>query len=207
MSSYAPPRSLFWRPTSSATAVDGYGRGRDAASASVRSGRAELLPCGRNASRWIAPKDVSHMTVACQGREKADCRDHRCSHHVEISADRWPDDVRLSDIEPGFVCTACGWVNSECGSLQCQLRSETDRLVRRHELSPSADRRHGSISSPPNNQPYERDARSCSITEQLNSDTQTVAARALARHSLERSQPKAKQGEDKNTTAADSGCG
>ena len=60
-------------------------------------------------------KDVSHMTVACQGREKADCRDHRCSHHVEISADRWPDDVRLSDIEPGFVCTACGWVNSECG--------------------------------------------------------------------------------------------
>ena len=89
-------------------------------------------------------KDVSHMTVACQGREKADCRDHRCSHHVEISADCWPDDVRLSDIEPGFVCTACGWVNSECGSLQCQLRSETDRLVRRHELSPSADRRHGS---------------------------------------------------------------
>ena len=25
------------------------------------------------------------------------CRDHRCSHHVEISADRWPDHVRLSD--------------------------------------------------------------------------------------------------------------
>jgi hypothetical protein len=36
------------------------------------------------------------------------CRDHRCSHHVEISADRWGDDVRLSDVEPGFVCTACG---------------------------------------------------------------------------------------------------
>jgi len=35
------------------------------------------------------------------------CRDHRCSHHVDISADRWPDHVRLSDIEPGFVC-ACG---------------------------------------------------------------------------------------------------
>ena len=33
------------------------------------------------------------------------CRDHRCSHHV---ADRWPDHVRLSDIEPGFTCTACG---------------------------------------------------------------------------------------------------
>ena len=36
------------------------------------------------------------------------CRDHRCSHHVEIIADRWPDDVRLSDIEPGFLCTKCG---------------------------------------------------------------------------------------------------
>ena len=27
------------------------------------------------------------------------------SHHVEISADHWPDHVRLSDIEPGFVRT------------------------------------------------------------------------------------------------------
>jgi hypothetical protein len=25
-----------------------------------------------------------------------------------ISADAWPDDVKLSDIEPRFVCTACG---------------------------------------------------------------------------------------------------
>jgi hypothetical protein len=36
------------------------------------------------------------------------CRDHRCSHHVEISADGWADDVRLSDIEPSFTCTKCG---------------------------------------------------------------------------------------------------
>jgi hypothetical protein len=36
------------------------------------------------------------------------CSDYRCSHHVEISGDRWPDDVRLSDFEPRFVCTACG---------------------------------------------------------------------------------------------------
>src|SRR6478672_5782494 len=25
-----------------------------------------------------------------------------------ISGDRWPDDVRLSDLEPRFVCSACG---------------------------------------------------------------------------------------------------
>ena len=36
------------------------------------------------------------------------CRDHRCSHHVETNADGWADDVRLSDIEDRFTCTACG---------------------------------------------------------------------------------------------------
>jgi hypothetical protein len=36
------------------------------------------------------------------------CADYRCSHSLAISADRWPDDVRLSDIEPRFVCGACG---------------------------------------------------------------------------------------------------
>ena len=29
-----------------------------------------------------------------------DCRDHCCSHHVETCADRWPDDVCLSNVEP-----------------------------------------------------------------------------------------------------------
>ena len=27
---------------------------------------------------------------------------------IAISADQWPDDVRLSDIEDRFVCTVCG---------------------------------------------------------------------------------------------------
>jgi hypothetical protein len=27
------------------------------------------------------------------------CADYRCSHSIAISADRWPDDHRLSDIE------------------------------------------------------------------------------------------------------------
>jgi hypothetical protein len=30
----------------------------------------------------------------------------RGSHNVEISADQWPDDVRLSDLEPLFTCQA-----------------------------------------------------------------------------------------------------
>jgi hypothetical protein len=36
------------------------------------------------------------------------CSDYRCSHHVAVLADQWPDDVRLSDLEPRFVCSACG---------------------------------------------------------------------------------------------------
>jgi hypothetical protein len=35
------------------------------------------------------------------------CADYRCSHSVALNADRWPDE-RLSDIEPRFVCKACG---------------------------------------------------------------------------------------------------
>jgi len=36
------------------------------------------------------------------------CADYRCSHSIAMRADQWPDDVRLSDIEPRFVCQACG---------------------------------------------------------------------------------------------------
>jgi hypothetical protein len=37
------------------------------------------------------------------------CSDFRCSHSNEMSADgSWSDDVRLSDIEPGLVCSICG---------------------------------------------------------------------------------------------------
>jgi hypothetical protein len=36
------------------------------------------------------------------------CSDYHCSHHTTISGDRWPDDVRLSDLEPRFSCQACG---------------------------------------------------------------------------------------------------
>jgi hypothetical protein len=36
------------------------------------------------------------------------CSDYHRSHWTAISADRWPDDVRLSDNEPRFICQACG---------------------------------------------------------------------------------------------------
>jgi len=36
------------------------------------------------------------------------CADYNCSHSIAMSGDAWPDDVRLSDLEPRFVCKACG---------------------------------------------------------------------------------------------------
>ena len=36
------------------------------------------------------------------------CADYKCSHWIRISADHWSDDVRLSDLEYKFTCTACG---------------------------------------------------------------------------------------------------
>ena len=41
------------------------------------------------------------------------CSDYRCSHSRAISGDRWPDHVRLSDIEPLFVCHACGKLGAD----------------------------------------------------------------------------------------------
>jgi hypothetical protein len=36
------------------------------------------------------------------------CSDYRCSHSIAISGDPWPDEARLSDLEPRLVCSACG---------------------------------------------------------------------------------------------------
>ncbi|WP_035725408.1 hypothetical protein [Bradyrhizobium sp. ARR65] len=39
------------------------------------------------------------------------CADFRCGRCVKVDdcADRWPDDLRLSDVEDRFVCNACGY--------------------------------------------------------------------------------------------------
>ena len=36
------------------------------------------------------------------------CGDYSCAYSVIINVERWPDRVRLSDLEPKFVCGACG---------------------------------------------------------------------------------------------------
>ena len=32
---------------------------------------------------------------------------HR-GHHLALDADSWPDEMRLSDLEPRFICGGCG---------------------------------------------------------------------------------------------------
>jgi hypothetical protein len=36
------------------------------------------------------------------------CSNYKRSHLVTMSGDQWSDDMWLSDLEPRFVCSACG---------------------------------------------------------------------------------------------------
>jgi hypothetical protein len=53
------------------------------------------------------------------------CADFRCSHPIQMSADRWPNHVRLSDIEPQFVCKACGKRGADLRGLFAPARMGT----------------------------------------------------------------------------------
>jgi hypothetical protein len=52
-------------------------------------------------------------------------------HSIEMSADEWPDDVRLSDIEPRFVCKACGKRGADVRSHFAWARMGTDMPILR----------------------------------------------------------------------------
>lgn len=53
------------------------------------------------------------------------CGDYKCAHSVIISAERWPDHVRLSDLEPKFTCQACGHRGADIRPLFEQARMGT----------------------------------------------------------------------------------
>jgi hypothetical protein len=55
------------------------------------------------------------------------CSDYRCSHSTALPADRWPDHIRLSGIEPQFVCKACGKRGADVRPLFEQARMGTGR--------------------------------------------------------------------------------
>jgi hypothetical protein len=65
----------------------------------------------RSAESWGMPALARPMKITF-GEMRASgirdlliyCSDYRCSRSIQIGGDRWPDDIRLSDIEPLFVC-------------------------------------------------------------------------------------------------------
>ena len=65
------------------------------------------------------------------------CRDHRCSHHTEASADGWADDVRLSDVEPSFTCARCGKRGAD---IRPKFRS-AEMGVRENRAEPPCERK------------------------------------------------------------------
>jgi hypothetical protein len=69
----------------------------------------------RSAESWAMPKTSRQQKITFGEMRESGvdriliyCADYKCSHSIGMSADRWPDHVRLSDIEPLFVCKACG---------------------------------------------------------------------------------------------------
>jgi hypothetical protein len=51
------------------------------------------------------------------------CSDYKCSHLVTMSSDRWPDGMRLSDIERRFVCSACDKRGADVRRSDCRTCS------------------------------------------------------------------------------------
>ena len=54
------------------------------------------------------------------------CGDHRCTHSMILSADCWPNHLRLSDIEHLFVCKVCGNRGADVRPFFEHARMETD---------------------------------------------------------------------------------
>jgi len=58
----------------------------------------------------VRPQKITFADMRAQGVRGLliYCADYRCSHSIAVNGDRWSDDLRLSDIEPRFICGACG---------------------------------------------------------------------------------------------------
>lgn len=61
----------------------------------------------------ITPASEQKITLAEMKQSGAHeliayCTAKGCGHWVIVSADKWSDDVRISDLELRFVCSKCG---------------------------------------------------------------------------------------------------
>jgi hypothetical protein len=67
------------------------------------------------------------------------CGDYKCAHSTVIDAEQWGHDVRLSDLEPRFVCPACGHRGADFRPLfdQARMAQAHNTETRRVELGGS----------------------------------------------------------------------
>jgi len=58
----------------------------------------------------MTDQKITFGTMRDQGTRRVlvCCRDHKCGHRGVMNADRWPDRLRLSDVEPKLTCSVCG---------------------------------------------------------------------------------------------------
>jgi hypothetical protein len=54
------------------------------------------------------------------------CADYQCSHWTKTRGDQWRDDVRLSDIEERFICSACGKLGADSDRISIGTRNRSD---------------------------------------------------------------------------------
>jgi hypothetical protein len=85
-----------------------------------------LLPDQQIAGRWFADLNqraiqscvtFAEMRAAGVRGLLIYCADYRCSHSTTMSADSWPDDVRLSDISRYSSAKGCGVISRASISL------------------------------------------------------------------------------------------
>jgi hypothetical protein len=63
----------------------------------------------------VRAKEVTLGSMRSQGVRGLPVRCSACAHSVSISADQWPDDLRLSNLEPHFFCQACATMGPTSG--------------------------------------------------------------------------------------------
>jgi hypothetical protein len=73
----------------------------------------DVAGCAAGLWRMQMPQKVTFGEMRASGARGliVFCSDYRCSHNITLPpavADQWPDDLRLSDLEPRFVCQVCG---------------------------------------------------------------------------------------------------
>ena len=83
---------------------------RDSATEQPETAKYDGQPhaCGRPSALTIYANTQPCVRLRRRDQRTSGCSDYKCSHYVTASADPRPDHITLSDLEPRFVCSACG---------------------------------------------------------------------------------------------------